>query len=406
MRDILHVDLNNFYASCEIINNPSLKNVPVAVGGSEDDRHGIVLAKNYLAKDRGITTGMTLYQAKKLCPDIVFVDVHFDLYNKYSKIVREILLEYTDRVEPFSIDESWLDVTHSKIFGSPKEIADKIREEVKQKTGLTVSVGVSFNKIFAKLGSDLKKPDATTVISIDNFKKIVWPLDADTMMGVGKHTYERLKKVGIKTIGDIAKTDKKFLEQLLGKMGVELYEYANGNDDDEVRLFTDNVKAKSIGNSTTFYKDITDIRDIELGFTILCENVSHRMIKHNFLSAGTISITVKYNDLTSSSRQTKFDIPCRDSQKFTEKCMELYNKNYKGIKPVRLLGVSVTDLSDRDDYTQISFFDEPKKDIDKVILSIRDKYGYSSIVKANNLLDKKIASTFDPQNEERQKKEE
>lgn len=397
MKDILHCDLNNFFASCEIIENPELKNVPLAVGGSEVDRRGVVLAKNYLAKNKGVQTGMTLYQAKKLCPDIVFVETHHDLYNRYSKQVRNILLRYTDRLEPYSIDESWLDVTHSKIFGTPKEIADKIREDVKKETGLTVSVGVSFNKIFAKLGSDLKKPDATTVISKENFKDLVWKLSVENLLGVGKHTAEKLKKYGIDTIGKLANTPKNFIESILGKIGGDLYEYANGNDNEEVEVYKENYIPKSVGNSTTFYKDLSSMKEIELGFTILCESVTERMIKYSLDKARTISITVKDNNLNVYNRQTKLSIPCRDSVVFTNECIKLFSKNFNKIPFVRLLGVSVTDFIDGSTDIQLSFFDEePKqKDLDKIVLGIRNKYGYSSIVKANNLYDKKIANTFD-----------
>ncbi|MBQ7307961.1 MAG: DNA polymerase IV [Clostridia bacterium] len=405
MRDILHCDLNNFYASCEMLENPELKDYPLAVGGSETDRHGIVLAKNYLAKAKGIQTGMTLYQAKKLCPNIVFVEPHFDLYSKYSKMVREILLRYTDRVEPFSIDESWLDVTHSKIFGTPKEIADKIRQDVKRETGLTVSVGVSFNKIFSKLGSDLKKPDATTCITRDNFKEIVWKLEVDNLLGIGKQTALKLKKYGIDTIGDLANTDKSFLENLLGKVGTDLYNYANGEDDTPIEIYNENYIPKSVGNSTTFYKNLTNLQEIELGFTVLCENVVARMIRYNLDKAKTLMITVKDKNLQSYTKQTKLKIPSRDSILFTDVCMDLFNKNFKTIPDIRLLGVAVSDFINGNTDIQLSFFDTPKtKDLDKVMLKIRNKYGYSSIVKANNLYDKKIANTFNDEYDNKEEK--
>lgn len=394
MKDILHCDLNNFYASCEMIGKDELREVPLVVGGSEEARHGIVLAKNYIAKDKGIKTGMTIYQAKKICPNLVVCETHRELYEKYSKIVREILLRFTDRVEPFSIDESWLDVTNSKIFGTPLEIADKIRETVKKETGLTVSVGVSFNKVFAKLGSDLKKPDATTVISQENFKQIVWPLSADSMVGIGYQTYQKLKKYGINTIGDIANSDCKFLIEKLGKIGKELYDNANGNSSDEIPIYSEEHIPKSIGNSTTFYKDLTSFQEIELGFTVLCENVVQRMIKYSIEKAKTLSITVKDRNLETFSRQAKLPYPCRDSILFTNVCLELFNKHFKSFSYVRLLGVSVTDFVN-EEYEQLSFFDKPKnKDLDKVMSKIRDKYGYSSIVKANSLYDERIAKTF------------
>ena len=393
--DILHVDLNNFFASCEMIEHPEYRDIPLAVGGNENDRHGIILAKNYPAKDRGIQTGMTLYQARKICPGIKLVEPHFDLYIKYSRLVRGILLRYTDRVEPFSIDESWLDVTHSKIFGTPVEIADKIREDVKRETGLTVSVGVSFCKIFAKLGSDLKKPDATTVISRENFREVVWKLPAGDLMGVGGKTAEKLKKYAIYTIGDIARANKDFLSDIIGKAGLDLYRYANGEDKEEVALYDETYTPKSVGNSTTFYKDLTNLTEIELGFTVLCENVVERMIKYSLAKARTICITVKDKDLKVYTKQKKLSPPCRDSITFTNECMDLFEKNFRSIPFIRLLGVSVTDFVEGDFEYQMSFFDtKERKDIDSVMMKIRDKFGHSSIVKANNLFDKKIADTF------------
>ena len=403
MKDILHCDLNNFFASCEIIVDPDIKDKPVVVGGSEEDRHGVVLAKNYIAKNKGITTGMTIYQAKKLVPDLVIKDTHFDLYNHYSKLVREILLRYTDRVEPFSIDESWLDVTHSKIFGTPTEIADKIREDIKRETGLTASVGVSFNKIFAKLGSDMKKPDATTVITKENYKTIVWRLPVEDLIGIGKHTTQKLKKLGIDSIYRLANADIKLLENVFGKVGKDLYNYANGIGNDDVALYTDFVVPKSVGNSTTFYKDLTDIKDIELGFTVLAENVTERMIKYNLEKARTLCIVVKDRELNVYQKQCKLKVPCRNSQVFTDTALKLFTENYKDIRYVRLLGITVTDFVDGyTDYQLNMFESEPiynkGKDIDKVVLNIRNKFGHKAIVKANNLYDKKIASTFDDEN--------
>ena len=205
MRDVLHCDLNNFYASCECLVNPDLQGKAVAVGGSPEDRHGVIVASNYKAKSFGIRCGVTVYQAYKLCPDVAICPPNFALYNEMSQKVRNIYAEYTDQVEVFSIDECWLDVTHSKIFGSPKEIADKIRQRVKDEVGLTISVGVSFNKTFAKIGSDLKKPDATTEITINNYKNVVWKLPVGDMFGVGRQTKSKLYKLGINTIGDLAK---------------------------------------------------------------------------------------------------------------------------------------------------------------------------------------------------------
>ncbi|MBR1454554.1 MAG: DNA polymerase IV [Lachnospiraceae bacterium] len=229
-RAILHCDMNNFYASVECMLDPSIRNMPVAVCGSAEERRGIVLAKNYFAKDFGVKTGDAIWQAKKKCPNLVVVDKpHFDEYSKYSRLARNLYREYTDLVEPMGLDECWLDVTAStRLFGKPKKIADELRERGKKEFNLTISVGVSFNKTFAKLGSDLKKPDATTVISRENFKDVVWPLPVSSLIGIGRKTTEKLKQVFIYTVGDLARTKKERLKALFGKNGIALYNCANG----------------------------------------------------------------------------------------------------------------------------------------------------------------------------------
>jgi DNA polymerase IV len=281
MANILHCDLNNFYASCECLIHPELKQKPVAVCGSQKERHGIVLAKNQVAKEYGIKTGMSNMEALKLCKNLIIFTPNFEKYIHYSNIVRSIYLKYTDLVECFGIDECWLDVTHSKVFGSPFEIAEKLRKEVYETTGLTISVGVSFNKIFAKLGSDYKKPNATTVISNENFKDIVWKLNVENMLGVGRHTKEKLNKIGIFTIKQLANTNKDFLIKKFNKWGEYLYDYANGKDISPVKNYFEGKVVKSVGNSTTYYRDLVNENDILMGLTAICESISERLQKHN-----------------------------------------------------------------------------------------------------------------------------
>ena len=232
---ILHCDINNFFASVECVLNPNISTLPVAVGGDAIERHGIILAKNYVAKSFGVSTGDTINDAKMKCKNIVIVKPHYMEYQKYSTLAKNIYKKFTDKVETFGMDECWLDVTDSvKLFGSIEEVADKIRYKIKNELGLTISVGASFNKIFAKLGSDMKKPDATTVISRENYKNKVWPLPIEDLMGVGRNTKKILHKYFINTIGDLAKEDCKTLERLFGKNGITLYEYANGLYNDEL----------------------------------------------------------------------------------------------------------------------------------------------------------------------------
>lgn len=388
MRAILHCDLNNFYASCEVLQNPSLRGKPVAVGGKEEDRHGVVVASNYEAKKFGVKCGVTTHEAKKLCKDLVICSPHFSLYNKCSRMVRKIYESYTDKVEVFSIDECFLDVTHSKIFGTPVEIANEIRERVKKEVGLTISVGVSFNKTFAKIGSDYKKPDATTVITEENFKSIVWPLPVGDLFGVGRKLKEKLMRFGVLTIGDLAHMDRNFLISEFGKVGDDLYKKANGLDDEEVSA--EEESPKSIGNSATFYKDLTDLKDISLAFTTIAESVAERMIKKNIKVAHTLSITIRDADLKFYQKQCQIP-PCRSSELFSKTAFKLFIENFTFLKRVRLLGISVSGFDER---AQISLFDEKTDKFDDIMSKIRQKYGHNKIVRANALLDSKISSAL------------
>ena len=245
-RVIFHCDLNSFYASVELLDHPELRHLPVAVCGDPASRHGIILAKNEPAKKFGIKTAETIWQAKQKCPQLVLLPAHHDRYRTWSRKVNAVYEQYTDLVEPFGIDESWLDVTASKLFGSGTEIAEKIRNDIKSELGITVSIGVSFNKVFAKLGSDLKKPDAVTCIPKDRFKEIVWPLAASEMLGVGRATEKKLASCGIRTIGTLATWPVEFFEKKFGKNGVMLWMFANGLDESKVSATTASVPVKSV----------------------------------------------------------------------------------------------------------------------------------------------------------------
>ncbi len=398
-RVILHSDLNNFYATCEEQRNPSLKGKFVAVCGSVEDRHGIVLAKNGLAKSVGVKTAMTIVEAKRLCPNLVCVEADLSYYLEVSKKVKKIYEKYTDRIESFGIDEAWLDVTNSKIFGSGVEIANKIREEVKA-LGLTVSVGVSFNKIFAKLGSDLKKPDATTEISLQNYKEIVWNLDCAELLMVGKKTAQKLRKYNIYTIGDIAKADKNFLVKTFGKWGSYLYDFANGYDNSPVKKVDEDSEVKSIGNSMTCYRDLTTLDEAKIMFTVLCESVSARVIDANIGDATSLSISIRDENLSWITRQQKLDRPSVLSEDFFKTAIGLFSKNYDFKTPIRSLGVSVSNFIKTEVQTTIF---EDEKDYEKrlklakTVGGLREKYGTGSVVKGVNLKDRKITRE-DPKN--------
>ncbi len=392
MREIFLCDLNNFYASCEIAKDNSLKGCPVAVSGSVSERKGVVIARNYLAKDYGVKAGDIVFEAKQKCPNLIIKECDFELYNYYSKKVREIYLKYTDRVEPFSIDECFLDVTNSKIFGNSYNIAYKIKEEVKKTLGLTLSIGISFNKTFAKIASEFKKPDAISVVTKEDYKEKIWSLKIEEMVGVGKRLKEKLNKYGLFTIKDLANCDEKFLTNLLGKVGKDLHNYSNGEDYRIVDLYENYIKPKSVGNSTTFYKDLTDYEDIVLGFSVISENIVKRMIKYNLIAAKTMHVHAKDSLLNTFSKQITFNYPTRNSNIITNKAVEVFYKYFK-LKSIRQLGLKLTNFVD---YEKISFFENKQEltDVDNIILKINEKFNDNVIFKANNLRDKKMASSF------------
>jgi DNA polymerase-4 len=402
MRVILHCDLNNFYASVECLYNPKIRDKPVAVAGDIEQRHGIVLAKNYIAKQFGIKTGIALWQARQLCRDIVFVPPNYDRYQRYSRMAKEIYCEYTDQVEGFGLDECWLDVTGSvRRFGTGKEIADKIRETIKFELGVTASVGVSFNKIFAKLGSDYKKPDATTVISEDNYKTIAWPLPAQDLLYVGPATARKLNNLGITKIGDIAKANPDFMRKLLGKNGYILWLFANGLDPSPVARISSNPPIKSVGNSTTTPRDLISDDEIKIILYVLSESVAARLREDNFVCS-TVQISIRDNELFSCTRQGKLFLPSCNAADIFEKAFHLYKTNHISKKPIRSIGVRACELSEEKD-VQLSFLPEIKKmqtqhNLECVIDDIRSRYGHHSIQRAIMLKDKEL-SDIDPKSD-------
>lgn len=390
-RVILHCDCNSFFASVETVLNPSYKNVPMAVCGSEADRHGIVLAKNELAKKYGIQTAETVYSAKKKCPNLVIAQPHHNEYVKYSKLVNDIYKEYTDLVEPFGIDESWLDVTASqRLFGTGEQIAHIIRERIKREIGLTVSIGVSFNKVFAKLGSDYKKPDAVTVITREDFKDIIYPLPASDLLFVGKRTAEELKKYGIRTIGELAGTDTAFLSHKLGKMGEMLSKYAKGEDDSPVCEGIDD-DVKSIGNGHTFKTDLIGREDCRTGIDYLCESVGARL-RAAGMKCSSVSLTIKDTNLVSIQRQAPIYPPSDIGREISDVAYSILLSNWQENKPVRMLTVTATGLSRIDaDGVQFELFeadDESRnktRNFEKTVDKIRQKHGYSSVVRGYSI---------------------
>lgn len=395
-RTILHCDCNGFYASVECALNPQLKNVPMAVGGSAEERQGIILAKNELAKKFNIKTAETIWQAKRKCPELVIVPPHHDLYEKYSKRVNDIYKEYTDLVEPFGIDESWLDVTASyALFGDGETIANTLRERIKKEIGITISVGVSFNKVFAKLGSDYKKPDATTVITRENFREIVFPLPVTDMLYAGKKTAVQLKKLGIRTIGDLANADREKIIEALGKNGETLYEFANGEDTEPVKTVqeVEENELKSVGNGLTFKQDLIGEEQIKKGIHIITESVATRMKKHG-VKCNTLRVQIKGTDFKVVSRQRGLDAPTNLEKTIRDTAYELLCEVWNIKKPVRALSIAGANLEKDNGGTQISLLDEDvtdekRENLEETIRTLRKRYGFNS-VKTADVMDREV----------------
>ena len=387
-RVIFHCDLNCFFASVELLDKPALWDVPVAVCGDPKSRHGIILAKNEPAKKRGVQTAETVWQAKKKCPVLVLLPPHHELYEVYSRRVNEIYGRFTDLVEPFGIDESWLDVTGSlHLFGGDaRALADRIRAAVKAETGLTVSVGVSFNKVFAKLGSDLKKPDATTVIPPEGWRDIVWPLPVGDMLFAGRSTQRVLGQYGSETIGQLAACPEEMAEQLLGKMGGQLWRYANGLDNSPVRPGHQREPVKSVGNGTTFPADLVRWEQIRQGLAPLCDSVATRLRKQR-LYAGGVSVTLKGADFKTVSRQTRLDEPTHLMRDIWETAQELARQIWKAPTPIRAMTVTALYVTeDGQAYRQLDLLgqasakrSERQEKLESAVDAIREKYGSGAI---------------------------
>lgn len=388
-RYILHCDCNGFFASVELLSYPELWDKPVAVGGDSETRHGIVLAKNEAAKKYGIKTAETLWQARKKCPDLIVLPPHHDRYSHYSKIINGIYTQYTDLVEPFGIDESWLDVTNTYMLfaDSPQQLADELRQRIKYETGLTISVGVSFNKIFAKLGSDYKKPDATTVIDRNNYKDIVYPLSVGDLIYVGKSTQSALAEMGVKTIGQLAQMPLKTLEERFGKHGTDLYKYANGLEDSPVSSYYSEKDVKSIGSGNTFGKNLNTMEEIKPALLRLSEDVGTRLRRRGMYANG-VQLTIRYPDFHTFTRQCK--IPSTDiTNDIYKRALKLFIDNRNPQIAIRALTVTAIDLEKEKRVAQMSLFDagadkkrEKNEKLQATIDRIRDKYGNASVQSA------------------------
>ncbi|MBQ6483257.1 MAG: DNA polymerase IV [Anaerolineaceae bacterium] len=393
-RLIFHCDCNNFFASCEILERPELRDVPMAVAGDPENRLGVVVAKNELAKKRGVKTTDTVWQAKKKCPGIVFVPPRHHYYKQISDRVNAIYHDYTDFVEPASIDESYLDMTGAPEFYhlSPRELADSIRERVKKEIGITISVGVSFNKVFAKMGSDYKKPDATTVITEDNFKEILWPLPVSDLLFAGRASVEALNKKSIRTIGDLAAQPKARIQELLGKGGEMLWQYANGLDAEPVRKWGEKPEIKSVSRGMTFKRDLVTKEEIMTGVSVLVDEIAASLRSHQ-LKGSVISVQIKAPDMRSISRQTSLDHATYLQHEIQQVAMDLIESNWRiGERaPIRAFTVGVTKLIPAAEETeQVSLFDlmggdqqkkkrEKQDKLEAAVYALRKKMGDETI---------------------------
>ena len=383
-RTILHSDCNCFYASVELLHHPELRGKPVAVGGDPEARHGIVLTADYTAKRRGVKTGMALWQARQVCPDIIFLPPRMDLYLRFSRMAQEIYAEYTDKREPYGIDESWLDVTDSvSLKGDGYHIAQEISSRMKKELGITVSVGVSFNKIFAKLGSDYKKPDAITTMNKDEYRDKAWPLPVSDLLYVGRSTDSKLRKMGIRTIGDIARADEKWLNSYLGKMGSILWAFANGYDTSPVRKENTIAPVKSIGNSTTTPRDLENDDDVKIVLYVLAESVAARLRENGF-RCRTVEISIRDNELYSYTKQTKVSNATNITKEIADAGFRLFMQSYHWQKPIRSVGIRGADLVNDNYWEQLDLFhnaelrDKMMK-MDAEVDDIRRRFGFYSI---------------------------
>ncbi len=364
-RTILHCDMNGFYASVEIMNHPSLRGRPMAVCGATETRHGIVLAKSEEAKKAGVKTGMVNWEAKQLCPTITFVSPHYEQYIKYSRMARAIYEEYTDLVEPYGMDECFLDVTGSlQTFGSGEALSNELRRRMREELGLTISVGVSYNKVFAKLGSDMKKPDAVTCLPKEEIGTRIWPLPVESLLYCGRATTAKLRRYSIYTIGDLAKMDRSFIKRLLGKNGLLIQRYAQGLDDSPVRHRAYESPIKSVGHGITCTVNLETLEEVWRVLLELSQDVGHRLRVHGLKAKG-VQIGIRYPDLRSEQRQGQLSIPTRAPIEIARKGQHMFETLWQEQKgatlPVRALTVRAIQLVDHKEPQQVGLFDDYKE---------------------------------------------
>ena len=396
-REILHCDANCFYAAVEMQRNPDLRGKPVAVCGNQEERHGIVLTASYPAKRRGVKTGMAIWQARQACPELVVVPPDYPEYMRISGMLREIFGSYTNLVEPFGLDEAWLDVSGSReLFGSPMEIAEEISARVKFELGITVSIGVSWNKIYAKLGSDYRKPDAITVFDRENYRRLISPLPVSDLLYVGRRTEAKLRRFGILTIGELARADPALLEQWFGKVGLMLSAFARGEDRTPVSETGLEVPVKSVGNSTTTPRDLVNDEDVNLVLYLLSESVAHRLRENGFVGQ-VVEVYVRDNELMGWHQQQKIPEPTNVSEEIESAGFAIFHRLYHWPRPIRSIGLSVTDLKPDTMPRQLSLFVDEQKHArllyaDRMEDDLRQRFGFRAVRRGIMLRDGYLAS--------------
>jgi DNA polymerase IV len=399
-RVILHCDINHFYAGVEALFEPQYRHVPMAVGGDQERRHGIILAKNPHAKKYGVQTGEPLWQARQKCPNLIIVPARFSLYLRFSQMVFAIYSRYTDRIEPFGIDEAWLDVSDATLlYSSPMAIAKAIANDVYQECGLTLSIGISFNKVFAKLGSDYKKPNGITLIEPHHVSDVVFPLPVSDLLYVGRATTKKLSRYGIHTIGDLAHANQDFLIRHFGKIGSLLWHFANGQEYSAVTPSSHATLVKSVGNSVTTRMDMVTMDDIEVVATVLAESIASRLKGHGF-SCRCISVSIRDDQLKSFTRQKILAYTTNISKEILQAAMELFKENIHFPMIIRSIGIKADQLQPANQPTQISLFipfETRIKDhkVDETMDVIRKRFGFKSVIRAS-LLAKPLLSDFNP----------
>ena len=402
-RIILHSDCNSFYASVECLHHPEIREKPVAVGGDIEQRHGIILAKNQLAKQFHVSTGEAIWRAKQKCPELIVLPPNFPLYLRFSRLARDIYLDYSNRVEPFGLDEAWLDITSSENQKDKGErTAHEIRKRIREELGITVSIGVSYNKIFAKLGSDYRKPDAVTMITKENYRQIAWPLPVSDLLYVGPATKRKLNGFGVHTIGELAQTPVEILRSKFGKIGDILWCFSNGLDSSPVADFQNQPVVKSIGNSTTAPRDLERDEDVKMILYVLADSVARRL-REQGLKGRTIHISVRDNSLFSFTRQKSLGFYTNLTEEIAGEALSLFREHYQWKRPVRSIGISVSDLEAGTICSQTSLFcDEVKREkmerLDNTVDRLKARFGTFAVQPAVLLKDRKL-SGFDPKND-------